>query len=174
MSMATFMTNLTRSMPSPTHRGWIRGDMPSSIATFVTSTAIRMISSTGRTSTSIGWTNGAGAIKTVATTVAAANRISLTFSERLLAPMSGGDVLMTGHPGKPHHPPIKIAGFRPLVGPDGKEAAAGGRGAARSGHLSGGMACGSRRHPPRRRSVRVPGALNDEPRAMLIAVRVAP
>ncbi|MCA1654089.1 MAG: copper resistance protein CopC [Sphingomicrobium sp.] len=52
--------------------------------------------------------------------VAGTNRVSLTFSERLLAPMSGGDVLMTGHPGLPHHPPMKIAGFRASVGADGK------------------------------------------------------
>lgn len=48
------------------------------------------------------------------------NRVSLTFSERLLGPMSGGDILMTGHPGVPHHPPMKVAGFKPSVGADGK------------------------------------------------------
>ena len=52
--------------------------------------------------------------------VAATNRVSLTFSERLLAPMSGGDVLMNGHPGRPHHPPMKIAGFKPSVLADGR------------------------------------------------------
>lgn len=52
--------------------------------------------------------------------VAPTNRVSLTFSERLLGPMSGGDVLMTGQPGVPHHPPMKIAGFRPSVLADGK------------------------------------------------------
>ncbi len=52
--------------------------------------------------------------------IAATNRVSLTFSERLLAPMSGGDILMTGHPGMPHHPPTKVAGFRSSVGTDGK------------------------------------------------------
>lgn len=52
--------------------------------------------------------------------VAGTNRVSLTFSERLLGPMSGGDVLMTGHPGVPHHAPMKIAGFRPSVAADGK------------------------------------------------------
>lgn len=52
--------------------------------------------------------------------VVGTNRISLTFSERLLGPMSGGDVLMTGHPGVPHHAPMKVTGFRPSVGADGK------------------------------------------------------
>ena len=52
--------------------------------------------------------------------VAPTNRVSLTFNERLLGPMSGGDVLMTGHPGVPHHPPMKVAGFKPSVLADGK------------------------------------------------------
>lgn len=52
--------------------------------------------------------------------VGATNRVSLTFNERLLAPMSGGDVLMTGHPGMPHHAPTKVAGFRPSLLADGK------------------------------------------------------
>lgn len=52
--------------------------------------------------------------------VAATNRVSLTFNERLLAPMSGGDVLMTGHPGVPHHAPTKVAGFKPSLLADGK------------------------------------------------------
>ena len=47
-------------------------------------------------------------------------RVALTFSERLLAPMSGGDVVMTGHPGTPHHAPMKITGFKPSVAHDGK------------------------------------------------------
>jgi methionine-rich copper-binding protein CopC len=50
----------------------------------------------------------------------ATNRVSLTFNERLLAPMSGGDVLMTGQPGAPRHGPMKVAGFKALVGADGK------------------------------------------------------
>jgi methionine-rich copper-binding protein CopC len=54
------------------------------------------------------------------TAVSATNHVSLTFNEELLAPMSGGDVFMTGHPGVPHHPPMKIAGFKPSVGTDGK------------------------------------------------------
>ena len=52
--------------------------------------------------------------------VSSTNRVSLTFSERLLAPMSGGDVIMTGHPGTPHHPPMKIGGFKSSVAADGK------------------------------------------------------
>ena len=52
--------------------------------------------------------------------VAGTNRVSLAFNERLLAPMSGGDVLMTGHPGGPHHAPMKIGGFKASVRPDGK------------------------------------------------------
>ncbi|WP_395000760.1 copper homeostasis periplasmic binding protein CopC [Sphingomonas sp.] len=52
--------------------------------------------------------------------VAATSRVSLTFSERLLAPMSGGDVIMTRHPGVPHHMPMKIDGFKASVAPDGK------------------------------------------------------
>ena len=52
--------------------------------------------------------------------VGATNRVSLTFNERLLAPMSGGDVLMTGNPGVPHHSPTKVAGFRPSLLAGGK------------------------------------------------------
>jgi len=48
------------------------------------------------------------------------DRVSLTFSERLLAPMSGGDIMLTGQPGAARVPPMKVAGFKPSVGPDGK------------------------------------------------------
>ena len=48
------------------------------------------------------------------------DRISLTFSERLLAPMSGGDIVMTGQSGAARAKPMKVAGFKPSVGPDGK------------------------------------------------------
>ncbi len=61
-----------------------------------------------------------GTFPTANSGIAATNRVLLTFSERLLAPISGGDVLMTGHPGKPHHPPMKIAGFKPSVLGDGR------------------------------------------------------
>jgi methionine-rich copper-binding protein CopC len=50
----------------------------------------------------------------------ATSRVSLTFNERLLAPMSGGDILMTGQPGTPRHAPMKVAGFKASVGADGK------------------------------------------------------
>lgn len=52
--------------------------------------------------------------------VPAVDRVSLTFSERLLAPMSGGDIIMTGQSGAARVPPIRVAGFNPSVGPDGK------------------------------------------------------
>ena len=52
--------------------------------------------------------------------VAGTDRVSMKFSERLLGPMSGGDVLMTGHPGRPSHAPMKIAGFKPSVLADGR------------------------------------------------------
>lgn len=52
--------------------------------------------------------------------MAVTNRISLTFNERLLAPMSGGEVLMTGQPGTRHHAPTKVAGFKASVGGGGK------------------------------------------------------
>lgn len=52
--------------------------------------------------------------------VSPTNRVSLTFNERLLGPMSGGDILMTGHPGMPHHNPTKVAGFMPSLLSNGK------------------------------------------------------
>lgn len=52
--------------------------------------------------------------------VGGTNRVVLTFNERLVAPVSGGDILMTGHPGVPHHAPQRIAGFRASIGADGK------------------------------------------------------
>ena len=52
--------------------------------------------------------------------VGGTNCVVLTFNERLLAPMSGGDLLMTGHPGVPHHAPTKIESFRASVGADGR------------------------------------------------------
>lgn len=47
-------------------------------------------------------------------------RITLTFSEKLLTPMSGVDLTMTGMPGMATHAPMKIAGFKTAVLPDGK------------------------------------------------------
>ena len=48
------------------------------------------------------------------------NRISLSFSERLMPSMTGADVLMTGHSSQPRHAPVKMAGFRPSVVGGGK------------------------------------------------------
>lgn len=52
--------------------------------------------------------------------VGATRRIALTFSERLLAPLSNADVLMIGMPGRPHHPPMRMPGFHTAVAADGK------------------------------------------------------
>ncbi|HWJ70391.1 MAG TPA: copper homeostasis periplasmic binding protein CopC [Sphingobium sp.] len=53
-------------------------------------------------------------------TVASANRIALTFSERLMAPLSGAELLMSGMPGQASHAPVKISGFRTAMEADGK------------------------------------------------------
>jgi len=45
---------------------------------------------------------------------------SLTFSEGLMAPLSGMDLTMTAMPGMANHQPMKIAGFKTSVGGDGK------------------------------------------------------
>lgn len=47
-------------------------------------------------------------------------QISLTFSEALMAPVSGVDVLMTGMPGMAGHAPMKISGFKTSLAQDGK------------------------------------------------------
>ncbi len=50
-------------------------------------------------------------------------RISLTFSEPLVAQLSGLEVVMTAMPGMAHsgsHSPMKMTGIRVSVGPDGK------------------------------------------------------
>ena len=52
--------------------------------------------------------------------VAKPTRLSLTFSERFLAPMSGVDLVMTGMPGMADHAPMPIKGFKTSVAPDGK------------------------------------------------------
>lgn len=54
------------------------------------------------------------------TGVSAVDRVSLTFSERLLAPLSGGDIFMAVHPGAARAVSTKVAGFKPSVGADGK------------------------------------------------------
>lgn len=53
-------------------------------------------------------------------TVSKPGRITLTFSEKLVAPMTGIDLVMTGMPGMANHPPMKMTGFKTSVSPDGK------------------------------------------------------
>jgi len=53
-------------------------------------------------------------------TVNGPTQISLAFSETLMPQMSGLDLVMTGMPGMASHAPMKIAGFRTSVSPDGK------------------------------------------------------
>ena len=57
------------------------------------------------------------AAKTTATNV---TQVSLTFSEGLMAPVSGIDVTMTGMPGMAGHAPMKISGFKTSLAKDGK------------------------------------------------------
>lgn len=51
---------------------------------------------------------------------AAANvsQISITFSEPLVAAMSGVDVVMTGMPGMDHHEPMKMTGVKTALAAD--------------------------------------------------------
>ncbi len=53
-------------------------------------------------------------------TVAKPTKLSLTFSEKLLAPMSSVDLVMTGMPGMANHAPMPIKGFKTAVEGDGK------------------------------------------------------
>lgn len=53
-------------------------------------------------------------------TVANANRVTLTFSERLMPRMSGVELAMTGMPGMANHAPMKISGFSTAVDRGGK------------------------------------------------------
>lgn len=46
-------------------------------------------------------------------------QVSITFSEPLLAAMSGVDVVMTGMPGMDHHEPMKMTGVKSSLAPDG-------------------------------------------------------
>jgi methionine-rich copper-binding protein CopC len=48
-------------------------------------------------------------------TVAKPIKLTLTFSETFLAPMSGVDLTMTGMPGMADHPPMPIKGFKTSV-----------------------------------------------------------
>ena len=47
-------------------------------------------------------------------------KLTLRFSEKLLAPMSGVELVMTGMPGMADHPPMPIKGFKTAVEGDGK------------------------------------------------------
>lgn len=53
-------------------------------------------------------------------TVAKPAKLTLTFSEKLLAPLSGVDLTMTGMPGMANHAPMPIKGFKTTVEGDGK------------------------------------------------------
>jgi len=53
-------------------------------------------------------------------TVAKPTKLTLTFSEKFLAPMSGVELVMTGMPGMADHPPMPIKGFKTALAPDGK------------------------------------------------------
>ncbi|NWK96368.1 copper resistance protein CopC [Sphingobium lactosutens] len=48
-------------------------------------------------------------------TVAKPTRLTLTFSETFLAPMSGVELTMTGMPGMASHEPMPIKGFKTAV-----------------------------------------------------------
>lgn len=48
-------------------------------------------------------------------TVAKPTKLTLTFSETFLAPMSGVELTMTGMPGMADHPPMPIKGFKTSV-----------------------------------------------------------
>lgn len=51
-------------------------------------------------------------------TVTKPTKLTLTFSETFLAPMSGVEIIMTGMPGMADHPPMPIKGFK--TGVEGK------------------------------------------------------
>ncbi|AMK17550.1 MULTISPECIES: copper homeostasis periplasmic binding protein CopC [Sphingobium] len=53
-------------------------------------------------------------------TVAKPTKLTLTFSEKLLAPLSGVELTMTGMPGMASHAPMPIKGFKTAVEGDGK------------------------------------------------------
>lgn len=54
------------------------------------------------------------------TTVGAPVRIELKFSEPLVGPLTGADVLMVGTPGAQHQAPAKMPGFAARLGADHK------------------------------------------------------
>ena len=53
-------------------------------------------------------------------TVSKPTRITLTYSEKLIAPMTRVDLTMTSMPGMANHKPMKVAGFKTSVAGDGK------------------------------------------------------
>ncbi len=53
-------------------------------------------------------------------TVAKPTKLTLSFSEKLLAPLSGVDLVMTGMPGMADHGPMPVKGFKTAVEGDGK------------------------------------------------------
>ena len=53
-------------------------------------------------------------------TVAKPTKLTLTFSEKFLAPMSGVELVMTRMPGMADHPPMPLRGFKTALAPDGK------------------------------------------------------
>ncbi|MFX8723771.1 copper resistance protein CopC, partial [Acinetobacter baumannii] len=53
-------------------------------------------------------------------TIAATNRLSLTFSEKLMPQLSSIDLVMTGMPGMAHAAPMKMTGATTSVSKDGK------------------------------------------------------
>lgn len=53
-------------------------------------------------------------------TVAKPTTLSLAFSEKFLAPMSGVELVMTSMPGMANHAPMPIKGFATSVAADGK------------------------------------------------------
>lgn len=52
--------------------------------------------------------------------VARPNTVRLKFSENLIGSMTSADVMMTGMPGNAHHKPVKMTGFKGVLGSDGK------------------------------------------------------
>jgi methionine-rich copper-binding protein CopC len=53
-------------------------------------------------------------------TVVKPARVVLNFSERLIGPLTGGDILMAGMPGMTSRQPVHIAGVKAAVAANGK------------------------------------------------------
>jgi len=54
------------------------------------------------------------------TTVPKPTKIMLNFSERLIGPLSGGDIFMTKAPGRMLRQPVRMSGINSTVAPNGK------------------------------------------------------